>query len=135
MDKLSGPFGSVFWTNYPRNVYDLQGTQEEGESTIHLGLIHETSNEGSKRKPLGMAMEFSEDGTKVVLKMAKMADIPEFDQFTSIADRLSLALLRGKKHVSALVTELEISDRQVRNNLAKHRNPARFKSLGNGVWG
>ena len=80
-------------------------------------------------------MEFAEDGTKVVLQLADMRDIPEFDQFTSITDRLISSLAGGKRHISDLVADLELSDRQVRNNLAKHRNPERFQSLGGGMWG
>ena len=60
-----GPFGSVYWSNYPRNVYNLRGSQEEDSSITNIALIHEKSNDGRLQRPLGMKMEFSEDGNSM----------------------------------------------------------------------
>ena len=61
----NGPFGSVYWMNYPRSVYEIKKAQDEGENLIHVGLFHRKVNDGKLLKPMGFKFDFDENAVSV----------------------------------------------------------------------
>ena len=50
-------FGSTFWWNLARNVWELKKEQDLGQNYSDLGLMHKKSNNSSLSKPLGVRMQ------------------------------------------------------------------------------
>ena len=56
----NGPFGSVYWTNLPRNTFELKKAQRRGADFIDLALHHRKTNIGKLREPVGLRMTWNE---------------------------------------------------------------------------
>ena len=102
----SGPFGSVYWVNYPRNVYELKKAQVVGENVIHVALLHEKANEGRLNPSASYQFSFSENNTVSVTSEA-MEDVPEFfDNLTIIAKAEVILREDGPRKLADLATEI-----------------------------
>lgn len=87
----SGPFGSVYWVNYPRNVYELKKAQVVGDNVIHVALLHEKANEGRLNPSASYQFTFTENNTVSVTSEA-MEDVPEFFDALSIISKAEIVL-------------------------------------------
>tara|TARA_R100001530_G_scaffold104276_3_gene72606 strand:+ start:2293 stop:3543 length:1251 start_codon:yes stop_codon:yes gene_type:complete len=56
----NGPFGSVYWTNLPRNTFELKKSQKKGENYIDLAMHHMKTNIGTLREPVGFRMTWGD---------------------------------------------------------------------------
>lgn len=54
-------FGSSFWTNQARSVWQATGNTDPGGDFISLGLTHTKVNMGRRRMPLAYRMDFAKD--------------------------------------------------------------------------
>lgn len=67
-DNGDWTFGSVFFTNLARNIWNMKSDSEEGDTVKHLGLTHKKFNNGPLSRPIaikmsdmGLGIEYSED--------------------------------------------------------------------------
>lgn len=125
-----GPFGSVYWTNYPRNVYRLEASQEDGDNVVHLGLYHEKSNEGRRQKPKGMALTFSEDSVALTREEITEDSLVEH---LPLHARIRNALSNGALPLDDIAEVVNMPKRSVSMYLAKHRD--KFIAVDRGIWG
>lgn len=56
------PFGSIFFHNLARNIWNVRKEQEDGQSTMRVGLFHTKPNEDKKYPPCGLLYRFDEEG-------------------------------------------------------------------------
>lgn len=125
------PFGSVFWTNYPRAVYKLTSNQKPGASTYTLGLIQTKVNWGSRLRPIGIKVTH-EDGA-VMFAKTDMSGDPELSKDLSISDRIEAALKMGKQNVEYIAESMDEKPATVRATLNRYKD-RRFLKIGND-WG
>ena len=59
-DQNTAPFGSSFWYNFPRNIWNVQKEQEVGEKEFTSGLFHRKANDTIKFAPVTIKWEYSE---------------------------------------------------------------------------
>lgn len=72
------PFGSVFWWNNPRSIWQIQKAQEEGTDKLHVGLFHRKANNGPLERPIGFALEFDNKQIRIRSESPKdVADLRE----------------------------------------------------------
>ena len=76
-------FGSSFWWNLSRNVWELSKDQDLNQNHIDLSLVHKKSNNSKLFKPLGIRMNFGPTGVK-------FDKINILDSNTRLADALSV---------------------------------------------
>ena len=55
------PFGSVFFYNSARNIFNAQNDQEQDENVIHTGLFHRKSNNGKLISPRSCRIWFNNE--------------------------------------------------------------------------
>lgn len=67
----SSPFGSVYWLNIPRNVFELQSSQGQGSSHSDYALHHRKSNLGPLQSPLGFRLTWGQGCTIEELDIRK----------------------------------------------------------------
>ena len=71
----SSPFGSVYWINIPRNVFELQSSQRDGSNHSDFALHHRKSNTGPIREAIGMRLTWHEGCTVEYLDIQKNAEL------------------------------------------------------------
>jgi len=112
-------FGSVFFTNLARQVYECKSEQETGESEAFISLKHKKANLSRLHLPLGFCFTFSEDAIKV-----ETADLKN----TGLSGELPLSwqiknlLRRGTMTIKEIAEALEANEASIRtitNRLSK----------------
>mgnify|MGYP003147208339 CR=1 FL=1 len=127
-----GPFGSVYWVNYPRMAYELKKSQEEESDVMHVALIHRKVNDGRLQRPVSFKIQWHESGA-VTVAQEELADVPDFVVELPIADQCAVAF---REHGPKTVKEIsEITGQQVRSlSVVLSRNRTRFRRIGNQQW-
>jgi hypothetical protein len=127
-----GPFGSMFWQAYPRNVYEIKRAQEEGSDEIHVGLFHKKVNDGVLLKPRGFTFQFNGVGVKVTA--TDVLDIPEMEEELSTSDRVASLLRGGAMAVQGIAEAIDVQPNAV-SSVFKRNSGHRFVKLSDGRWG
>ena len=122
----------MFWTAYPRNVYEVKKVQDQGASAIHLGLFHRKVNDGELLRPRGFTFAF--DGGGVTVSATDMRHIPEFEGELSTGERLNAILADGAMSVGDLATALDVPQSSI-SMVFKRNSGERFCKLPDGRWG
>ena len=115
------PFGSVYWINMPRSVYEVKKAQNEEQSETVIGLWHRKVNIGRPQKPFGFRFSFSESPESIKVERARVSDSPELSSQLSLMTRILDSLSRGPKTVEQLAEETGGSADQVRARLAEQK--------------
>jgi hypothetical protein len=128
-------FGSVFWQNAPRNVWEVRGVPDTERGIINVGLFHRKSNDEGLRRPIGIEIAFREiSGEKsVAFGRAELMDDPELAAGVSLRERITHLLKRGALTPVEIVDTLEAPDSSVRVTLSRGENKS-FVRLGP-KWG
>jgi len=130
--KDSTPFGSAFFVNYARSVWEMKKSQEQGEDGLSVGLFHRKVNMGKLHKPRGLSLSYADGATRIRTKDVK--DIVEFRDHLGQGDKIEVALRDGRMTRSQLVEATGLSDdvvRNVTNRLEKKGNIVRMGDF----WG
>ena len=125
----SSPFGSVFWLNLPRNVFELAVSAGQSQNHSDYALHHRKSNTGSLRPPLGFRLTWGEDGCSIdeldIRKNSKLvAGLP-------LGERVGIAISENGAMSTADLAEL--LDAPTRSLSATLSGDDRFTSV-NGAW-
>jgi len=129
--KRATPFGSVYFTNLARSVFEVRKHQEEEANEIAIDLVHRKNNQGPLLPHQGFKIVFEPE--KTLIKRLEVETVPEFLEKMSLKARI-IALLKegGKASVTGIAEELDKTDAQVRAALNKYKNI--FVKVGD-QWG
>ena len=125
----SSPFGSVFWINLPRNVFELASAAGQAQNHSDYALHHRKSNTGSLRPPLGFRLTWDEGGCTV-----DQLDIRQNSRLVAglpLRERVSIAIADNGAMSTADLAEL--LDAPTRSLSATLSGDDRFTSQ-NGRW-
>lgn len=125
-------FGSVFYFNSARSVWELRQVQEVGEDEISLGLYHRKSNVARLHSPLGFKILFRE-GAYLVEKQ-DLSEVPELQRGLSTQAQILQMLRHGSMKVGDLKEELDVTDNAIRLALQKLKRADKVVKVGN-EWG
>ncbi len=92
-NALSGktsPFGSAFWTNLSRSVWEVIGEQDEGSNILSQGIRHFKVNEDGKQPRRGFEWTFGEDAISV--KNMSINDMSGLDSLKSSMAKVATAI-------------------------------------------
>jgi hypothetical protein len=125
------PFGSIFWFNSARMVWNMKGSEEE-ENPRHLGLFNTKSNEDIKHRPIGVRIDFGD-----VVELSKEELSTDLSQHLSLPQRVRLALKPHAKSVKVLADETEADIDAVRRALHRMNDVRRVGDDpdGSALWG
>ena len=125
-----GPFGSVYWVNYPRATYELKKAQEMGQDVMHVALIHKKVNEGRLQEPISFRFKFHHGAVTVTEE--SIEDVPGFIAELPVAEQM-VAVFQDHGPQSAkdvaTITGLNLGSIQV--TLSRD---SRFRRIGNNRW-
>jgi len=110
-----GPFGSVYWTNLPRAVFEVKKGQVAESNYIEVGLYHKKTNVGKLLTPKGFRITWS-DGIRIepvdphrsALLAAK----------GTMGDRAMIALEDGPVGVTSLAETLGVGEKSLSSTLS-----------------
>jgi hypothetical protein len=114
-------YGSVFFMNYGRNIWEVKKTQELGEDEIVVGLFHQKSNSSKLHKPMAFDIKFDQPNGKTVIKRTDMAETKMSTELP-LKFRIQTALTHGLMGIKALAEELDVSEATVRTTLYRYKN-------------
>lgn len=120
-DNGDWTFGSVFFTNLARNIWNMKSDSEDGDTVKHLGLTHKKFNNGPLSRPIAMKMsdtglgiEYSEDLAYLEAKDPKGLILQHLktDEDTSLSQIYDLLPGLGQStirwHISLLANKQKI---------------------------
>jgi len=121
----SSPFGSVYWINIPRNVFELQNDQPKGSTVASFALHHRKSNTGPLYEAGGFKMNWLPDG--ITLDYYDIRQSAQLMLSMPTADRAHhLITQAGATSTGELASELGLKDDDVSVELTKDE---RFESV------
>lgn len=132
LSKQKSIYGSVFFNNLARSVWEVRKAQTEGENIINVGLYHRKANMSKLHRPIGLRMEFGENGT--IITSQDVNKIAEFREGMSDKDRILEELYNGRRMMTAneLSTETGIEIMSIQARLKDLRAENRVSSVGGG---
>tara|TARA_R100000306_G_scaffold59910_1_gene59402 strand:+ start:354 stop:1289 length:936 start_codon:yes stop_codon:yes gene_type:complete len=125
-----GPFGSVYWVNYPRATYELKKVQETGENAMHVAMIHRKVNEGQLQGPVAFRFTFHKGAVTVAEE--PIEDVPGFVSELPLPQQIRIALEEHGPQTAkdlAEMTGLNLGSIQV--ILSREKT---FERVGNNRW-
>lgn len=91
-DENPSMHGSSFFEAASRNRWLIKKSQDEGASTIRLGLYHRKGSDDERHATLGLAFTFDRERNSVVVSPSSVHDDPELLKNASTRDRILAAL-------------------------------------------
>lgn len=131
------PFGSVFFFNLARSVWEVKKTQELESGDYTIGLYHKKNNLGPRRKPLGFHVSIKD--TACTVQSCGLSDDPELSKGLPLADQIESLLKKHRIARSAklIATELAQKEDSVSRVLRRYKGKKWFRVTSDdseGVW-
>jgi len=123
-------YGSVFFTNLARSVWEIKKTQEQGDPEMLISLTHRKSNR-KLHSALGFRFTFDDATNTIRVEKADLLDT-ELAKALPLKIRIADLLKHGKLEVKELAEELGEKEASVRARL--HDNKKMFEHFDDG-WG
>jgi hypothetical protein len=130
--KKRSIFGSVFFTNLSRSVWECRAEQETGEDEAVISLKHTKANLSRLHPPLGYRFTFTNNSITVM-----HTDLKD----TGLSGELPLSwqiknlLRQGAFSVSEIAEQLGNSQDTIRRTLNRMRTKNEVGKLDDGTWG
>lgn len=127
----STAFGSVYWSNLSRSVWEIVGNQEEGSKELSIGVKHTKVNERGRQPRRGYTFRFLDDSVEVA--ETKLDELVGLDDMVPNILRIRAAILET---VDCRATMKEISEatgipqKTVENTIRRY--PKKFAVDGGG---
>lgn len=101
-------YGSVIFTYYSRNIFELCMSEEEQSNVIHLAIFHRHCNLDKRSPPMGFRMIFDDANYGITIERESVS-VAEFAQKMSTKMRIVDALKRGAMTQKELASLLNVS--------------------------
>lgn len=115
-------FGSAFFEAGSRNRWLIRKSQEEGASTIKIGLYHRKASDDQRFPSMGLAFTFDRERDAVTVDRCRVDEEPELLKAASQPTRIR-AMLRDTEFCKATAEEISketgISEKVVKAQLSK----------------
>jgi len=117
--KLTGgssPFGSVYWINIPRNVFELQNDQPKGSAVGKYALHHKKSNTGPMYDPIGFNMTWTPE--QISLESMDIRESSKLMMGMPVPDQAhEMISQNGAVSTATIAAELGIKEEELESQL------------------
>ena len=114
------PYGSVFFFNLARSVWEVRKTQEENDGLFKIALFHRKNNLGRKLPPMGYSVTVSE--SEAAVSQFNPSDEPEFSSGIALHLRIALLLKDGEaRTVQQIAEDIDAPEETVRKTLNRYK--------------
>ena len=111
----SGPFGSVYWTNLPRAVFNVYSGQRENTNFVDIGMVHTKTNVGKLLTKKGFRITW-DGGVRIEAIDPNQSELLE--SRNSIGDRAYYILKTGARTRSELAEDLGVGEKSLSSTLS-----------------
>lgn len=130
-------FGSAYWFNLARGVFELKKAQEAGQGDFSIGIFHRKSNATQLLRPIGLHVSIATNEAgileSVALERIQVKDVPELAEALPLKERVSELLKGGQMAPKDIAEAIGKPLESVYMVLNRHKGRA-FVKLGN-TWG
>lgn len=127
MTRTKTAYGSVFWREWARHVFEAKASLDDGG--VDLALFNTKSNLGPRFHPLGFRLDW--EGDAITIKNQDVRDMPELAASVSLPSRIMHYLgQHGKAASFEISTDLQADNQQVRNWLSKAGKTGKIIQVG-----
>ncbi len=131
------PFGSVFYWNLARSVWELRRSDDDGGDDLVVGLYHRKANRGRLHPPIGLRFAFGPDA--IILHRADLGEAPDLLARASLPQRIRTVLVSGAQPAEVITAALEGASedtvRRTLRRLAGRGQVLRLEDNGQVRWG
>ena len=127
------PFGSVYWFNESRNIFELNHVVSEDGNRISLGLFHRKANNSRLYRPIGFEFTYLED--MIVLDSQDIKTVAGLLEHLTISTRIIELLKKGSMTAADISQELDIKLGSVKVTLSQMKGRGKVINLDNKEWG
>ncbi len=129
------PFGSVFWWNGARSIWEIKKNQDAGEGWINSILHHRKINNGTMQKSIGFNLKFVRDA--VTINNADVGEIENYIQTKSRIEEIYQYLLKSKqkKTIAQVLEMLDLDESKLNSVRASMSRDERMIHFEAGMWG
>lgn len=128
--KKRTPFGSVFFWNYARSIWEIATQQEEGTDTLEIGLYHRKSNVSGLHKPFGIKFNF--DYLRTHISLSDIRDSPVLLERATVKIRILELLKEDALPVEKIAEALDIKEGYVRKELSLLKSEGKVVKVSKG---
>lgn len=132
-DKKRGIYGSVYFTYYARNIFELCRGEEDYENPAHVALFHRYCNLGRKIPPMGLCADFGETEDSINIEREPIS-ISEFSEKVSTASRIYDILKSGAMSQKELKDALGASYQNISQSMRRLMKQGKVQKMGE-KWG
>jgi hypothetical protein len=126
-----GPFGSVFFTNLSRSLWQVKKAQRMGADDLDFSIWHRKTNLGKLMRPIAYRISFTDGATK--FNDIKVKDSEELSKDLPLVERIANLLSKGPLSASEIAEELAANQHTVSVTLSRKKNM--FVLVGGVRWG
>jgi len=134
MSRSKSPFGSAYWFNLARSVWELTKSDDAGNSQIKIMLSHVKSNDDTKHLPIGIRVEFEKENGTTRFSRFDPDKTAEFDSKLPVSKRITNLLRGGPLTIKQICDETGIPYNQVKGRLNDLKGSVVTK-LNDNTWG
>lgn len=134
-------FGSAYYFNSARHVWELRGAKDEDNDELGIGLIHAKSNNGRLQKRHGFKVKFTNDDLDITTGISfryeeTLARIPGLEKDASLKDRIVEELTEnGAKTAAQIAEALEANPATVQKDMSRLSKLGKVVSVEGHRWG
>lgn len=115
--RAASIYGSVFFENAGRSVWEMRA--EDEEDGVSVGLFQRKSNWGKKWPPIGLRFRFDDEGEQVVIRPYNVEDDPELASHGSVSYQILATLRSGSRTPKQVADETGASFNTVKTTLLR----------------
>lgn len=130
--KNKTPFGSAYFENNARSVWQVEKEQQAGESELIVSLMQTKVNDALKHQPIGIKLSFDNDSGSTVFEPTELRGT-KFEDNLPMKDRIKDLLLEGARSEKEIAEALRENQGSVHTILYRHNNV--FVKMEKGQWG
>lgn len=119
--KTKTAFGSIYFQNHSRSVWELTKAQDPETDSIKMALFQRKQNEMALQRPIVIELEFNNVKETTVFRRSQLDDTPDLIDKLPIKEQIRLALKHGPRSIPDLAADLDKSEGTIRTTLNKYR--------------
>jgi len=134
LTKKKTPFGSVYWWNESRNIFELNHhVTEDEDSRVSIGLFHRKSNNSRLYKPIAFEFTYLDDA--IMIDSQDIKSIAGFMEHLSVSTRIIEILKKGSMSAASIAEMLDVKLTVIKVNLSEMKKRKKVINLENMEWG
>lgn len=128
-NKNKTPFGSIFWFNGARNIWNVSSKQEQDEPVSHVGLFHRKCNNDRISSPRAAVIRFGDGMVNIDFESNE-----DLLNEPGIKEQIMEELSNGVHRVSEIASNTGIKGTIVAARLQNLKDEGKVNSPMWGVW-